>query len=142
MGFLQRLLTAPGRAYRWLYHDEKRLRKAQARGRASEGEPDADADYSEQQKWANDFSAWEEIDNMRLNFFFGSWATKKFRGMGKNTVISKREALEKEKAEAEGREYKSKLQLDLEAAARKREEKERIKAEKRRLKEERKRESY
>lgn len=138
MGFLRKLLAAPGRAYRWLYQGEKRLGQVQVRGRASEGEPDADADYSEQQKWINDFSAWEEIDNMRFNFFFGTWATKKIKGTGKNTIINKREAWEKEKAEAEGREYKSKLQLELEAAARKREEKERIKAEKRRLKEERK----
>lgn len=138
MGFLGKLLDAPVRAYRWLYQDEKRLGQAQVRGRASEGEPDADADYSEQQKWISDFSAWEEIDNMRFNFFFGTWATKKIKGVGKDRPSNPWEAREKEKAEAEGREYKSRLQLDLEAAAKKREEKERIKAEKRRLKEERK----
>ncbi len=27
--------------------------------------------------------AWEEIDNYRMNFFLGSWATRRFRGLGK-----------------------------------------------------------
>ncbi len=136
MGFFKSLFTAPVRAYRWLYQDEKRLRQEQAdKPKASDGEPDADYDA---QKWVRDYSAWEEIDDMRFNFFFGSWATKKIRGKGKSRSLNPREEMEKEKAEAEGREYKSRLQLDLEAAARKREEKEKLKAEKRRLKEEKK----
>jgi len=139
MGFFEKIFTAPGRAYRWLYQDQKRLRQAQGGGRASDGEPDADVDYEEQKRRANNFSAWEEIDDMRSNFLIGSWAMRRIRGIGKDEFRRDREALAKEKAEVEGKEYKSKLQLELEAAIKKREEKERLKAEKQRQKEERKR---
>ena len=138
MGLLKRIFTAPGRAYRWLYRDEKRSRQKQEGGIASLGEPDADADYEDQKQWARDYSAWEEIDDMRYNFLIGSWALKRIKGFGKDRFRRDREALAKEKAETEGREYKSKLQLELEAAMKKREEKERLKAEKQRQKDERK----
>jgi len=141
MGLFEKIFTAPGRAYRWLYQDQKRLRQSRGGGRASDGEPDADVDYEEQQRMANNFGAWEEIDDMRYNFLIGSWATRRIRGIGKDEFRRDREALAKEKAEVEGKEYKSKLQLELEAAMKKREEKERLKAEKQRQKEERKRKS-
>ena len=139
MGFFKTVFTAPGRACRWLYQDEKRLRRARGGGLASAGEPDADVDYEEQKRRANNFSAWEEIDDIRGNFLIGSWALRRIRGIGKGEFRREREALERKEAEAEGREYKSKLQLELEAAVKKREEKERLKAEKRLQKEERKR---
>ena len=139
MGLLEKIFTAPGRAYRWLYQDERRRRKAQGGGLASDGEPDADVDYEEQKRRANNFSAWEEIDDMRSNFLIGSWATRRIRGIGKDEFRRDREALAKETAEEKGEEYKSKLELELEAAIKKREEKERLKEEKRRQKEERKR---
>ena len=137
MGFLKNIFTAPGRAYRWLYQDERRLQKKQDSVKPSEGEPDADADNEEQQRRFDDYNVWEEIDDMRANFLIGGWAVKRIKGMGKDRFRRDREALAKEKAEAEGREYKSKLQLELEAAMKKREEKERLKVEKRRQKEER-----
>lgn len=134
MELLKKILTAPGRAYRWLYQDEKRVRQSQTRGLASEGEPDANTENEEMKRKFGDYNVWEEIDDMRVNFFFGRWVVRRFKGIGRG-----REALAKEKAESEGREYKSQLQLDLEAVAEKREAKERLKAEKRRQKEERKR---
>jgi hypothetical protein len=139
MGFFKTIFTAPGRAYRWLYQDEKRLRRKQGGGLASDGEPDADVDYEEQKRMANNFSAWEEIDDMRYNFLIGSWALRRIRGIGTDEFHRDREALAKELAEEKGEEYKSSLQRELEAAMKKREEKERLKAEKQRQKEERKR---
>lgn len=140
MGLLGKIFGAPGRAYRWLYQDEGRLRRSQAgRIRASNGEPDADVIYDEQKRMAEDYSAWDEIDNWRANFFFGAWATKKFKAISSGQLQRGRQAVEREKAAAEGKEYKTSLQLELEAATKKREEKERRKAEKRRLKEEKKR---
>ena len=139
MGLLEKIFTTPGRVYRWLYQDERRRRKAQGGGLASDGEPDADVDYEEQKRRANNFSAWEEIDDMRYNFLIGSWALRKIKRVGKDEFRRDREALKKEMAEAKGEEYKSSLQRELEAAMKKREEKERLKAEKRRQKEERKR---
>jgi uncharacterized protein YciI len=140
MGLLRKIFSAPGRIYRWLYQDENRLRRSQAgRLKPSDGEPDADVNYDEQKRMAEDYNAWEEIDNYRANFFFGSWATKKFKAIGSGQFQRDREARARERAATEGREYKSRLQQDLEAAAKKRDEKERLKAEKRRQKEERKR---
>lgn len=37
---------------------------------------------------------WEEIDNYRMNFFLGSWAARRFRGLGKRK--------DKEKDKGEG----------------------------------------
>jgi len=139
MGLFTKIFTAPGRAYRWLYRDEKRLRQKQGGGLASDGEPDADVDSEEQRRMASNFSAWEEIDDMRSNFLIGSWAVRRIKGIGKDDFRRNREALAQELAESKGEEYKSKMQLELEAAIQKREEKERLKAEKQRQKEERKR---
>lgn len=130
MGFLNKLFSAPGRAYRWLTQDEAGLRRDKS---------DAAADYQDMQREANPYSAWEELDDMRGNLLFGSWALRRFRSMGKGGFGREKEALAREKAAAEGREYKSKLQLELEAAARKREEAEMRRAEKKRLKEEERR---
>ena len=141
MGLLKKIFTAPGRAYRWLYQVERRRQARIDRPKASDGEPDADADDEEQMRRVNDYSAWEEIDDMRYNFLIGSWAVRRIRSIGKDEFRRDREALKKEIAESKGEEYKSSLQRELEAAIKKREEKERLKAEKRRQKEERKRQA-
>lgn len=86
-----------------------------------------------------DYSHWEELDDLRLNFFLGGWVTRKIRQAGRDSNRKEAESRAREQAAAEGREYKSPLQLELEAVARKREEKERRKEEKRREKEARKR---
>ena len=139
MGFFKKIFSPAARANRWLTQDEERLRQAKsAKLRPSQGEPDEDADYDGPKRAAEDYSAWEEIDNMRINFFIGGWATKKLRSLSEGKLIKERQAAERKKAAAEGKGYKTKLELDLEAVARKREDKERLKAEKRRQKEERK----
>jgi hypothetical protein len=91
------------------------------------------ADDELEERVAGHYSAWDEIDDMRTNFFLGGWATRRLREINESRKQRDREELEKKKrAEQEGREYKSPLQLELEDAARKREEKEKLEEEKHR----------
>ena len=47
------------------------------------------------------FDPWEEVRNVRSSFFFGSWATKKFRIVGEDKVKAELERLEKKRKEEE-----------------------------------------
>ncbi len=56
-----------------------------------------------------DYDPWEDIRNLRMHFFFGSWVTRKFRVVGEEKVKKQLEELErkreeeaKRKAEKEG----------------------------------------
>jgi hypothetical protein len=50
------------------------------------------------------YDPWEEIRNIRMNFFFGSWATRKFRPIGEDKLKQQLEELEKKRQEeAEGK---------------------------------------
>ena len=89
---------------------------------------------------AEDYSSWDEIDNIRYSLFLGGWITRRLRETNTHGKRQDRKECEKKKnAEPEGREYKSPLQLELEAVAREREEKERLKEAKRKRKEARRR---
>ncbi len=50
-----------------------------------------------------DYDVWEDIRNYRLNFFFGSWVTRKFRPIGEEKLKKDLEALEKKHEEEERR---------------------------------------
>jgi ADP-ribose pyrophosphatase YjhB (NUDIX family) len=56
-----------------------------------------------------EYDPWEDIRNMRMHFFFGTWVTRKFRVVGEEKVKKqladlekKREEEAKRKAEKEG----------------------------------------
>ena len=104
------------------------------------GRDNADNDNEFEEPVAGHYSAWNEIDDVRGNFFLGGWATRRIREFNAMRKQRDREELgKKQQAEQEGREYKSPLQRELEDAARKWEEKERLKEERRRQKEARRR---
>lgn len=130
MGFLKKIFSAPGRTHRRIRRDEENPPGV---------EPGFGTGDEAEEKRPAEYAVWDELDNYHTDFFLGTWASRKIRGTDEDESRPDREALARERAAAEGREYKSKLQLELEAVARKREEKEMRKAEKRRLKEERKR---
>ena len=50
---------------------------------------------------ADEYDVWEEIRNMRTNFYLGSWATKKFRPIGEEKVKKQLAELEKKREEEE-----------------------------------------
>ena len=46
-----------------------------------------------------EYNVWEEIRNYRSNFFFGSWATRKFHPFGEDKVKKQLAELEKKREE-------------------------------------------
>jgi hypothetical protein len=48
---------------------------------------------------AENYDPWEDIRNIRMNFFFGSWATRKFRPIGEDKLKKQLEELEKKRQE-------------------------------------------
>jgi hypothetical protein len=49
------------------------------------------------------YDPWSEVDNLRRNFFIGSWASRKFRIIGEDKVKAELEALRKKREEKEAR---------------------------------------
>jgi hypothetical protein len=45
------------------------------------------------------YDPWGEIDNVRTNFFMGSWASRQFRVIGEDKLKAELEALEKARQE-------------------------------------------
>jgi len=56
-------------------------------------------DKEEEKKKAEEYDAWDEIRNMRMNFFLGSWATRKYkhRIIGEDKVKRQLAELEKKR---------------------------------------------
>lgn len=48
---------------------------------------------------AEAYDAWEDLRNIRINFFLGSWASRKFRPIGEEKVKKQLEELEKKRQE-------------------------------------------
>jgi hypothetical protein len=49
------------------------------------------------------YDPWSEVDNLRRNFFLGSWASRKFRIIGEDKVKAELEALRRKREEKEGK---------------------------------------
>src|SRR4030042_4575047 len=47
---------------------------------------------------AAEYDVWEDLRNIRTNFYLGSWATKKFRPIGEEKLKKTLAALEKKRA--------------------------------------------
>jgi hypothetical protein len=77
--------------------DDAELRAARARHGIKVDEIKEKKEDSEEDA----YDPWEEVSNMRTNFFFGSWASKKFHIVGVDKVKAELEALEKKKREEE-----------------------------------------
>jgi hypothetical protein len=56
---------------------------------------------AEIQRFAEEYDAWEEIDQYRWTFFFGRWAAKKFHPVGEDKVKRELERLEKKRLNEE-----------------------------------------
>jgi hypothetical protein len=74
--------------------DDAELNAARARhGIAA----DLNADKKEETAEKEAYDPWEEVRNARMNFFMGSWASRKFRIVGEDKVKAELAALEKKK---------------------------------------------
>jgi hypothetical protein len=130
MGFFSTIGNGIKKAHNWIFQDEEKLRKVKS-GNYAAVETVEEEDTKEQE-FVKSYDAWEEIDNIRMNFFLGGWATKKFKGgiIGEDKVRRELEELEKKRAEEEGRPYRNSLKQDLEEVDRERREKNRHQEEK------------
>jgi hypothetical protein len=45
------------------------------------------------------YDVWEDLRNIRMNFFFGSWITRKFRPIGEDKLKKQLDELEKKRQE-------------------------------------------
>jgi hypothetical protein len=130
MGFFSTIGSGFKKAYDWVFQDEEKLRKVKS-GNYAAAETEEEH-HDEVKEFTERYDAWEEIDNIRMNFFLGSWATKKFKGgiIGEEKVKRELEELERKRAEEEGRPYDTTLQKQLEKAEQERRDKKRRQEEK------------
>jgi hypothetical protein len=82
--------------------DDAELNAARARHGINPDKLDEKEPKSKQKRFTEEYDVWEEIRNIRTNFFIGNWATKKFRVVGEDKVKKQLEELEK-KREEEGK---------------------------------------
>lgn len=88
--------------------DDPELRAARSRHNIDVGEEKGQRKGDREEEARKPYDPWEDIDNMRRNFFMGSWASRKFRVIGEDKLKADLEALErkreeKRKAKEEGR---------------------------------------
>jgi hypothetical protein len=109
MGFFKAIGNGLHKARDWVYPDEAKLRKVKSE---KYQEMPVGKDTDKKKETSESFDAWEEIDNFKMNFFLGSWATKKFKGgiIGEDKVKKELEELEKKRAQKEGRPYENYLE--------------------------------
>ncbi|OGN97036.1 MAG: hypothetical protein A2Y89_03975 [Chloroflexi bacterium RBG_13_51_18] len=89
--------------------DEAALDAARARhGIHIDDKQKAEMDESttEEQRFAENYDAWEELGKMRSNFFFGSWVTRKFRPIGEEKLKKQLEDLEKKRRDEAEKKHK------------------------------------
>jgi len=77
--------------------DDAELKAARARHGITVDEKDDKKEKKEEEA----YDPWEVVRNARTSFFFGSWASRKFRIVGEDKVKAELEALEKKRKEEE-----------------------------------------
>jgi hypothetical protein len=60
-------------------------------------------DRLEKDREKEPYDPWVEVDNLRRNFFLGSWASRKFRVVGEDKLKEDLEKLERKRQEKEGK---------------------------------------
>jgi hypothetical protein len=89
--FLQKIFSLSGQ-------DEAELDKLRAKhGIVVDEKLSVDKDKEK----AEAYDVWEDIRNIRTNFYLGSWATKKFRPIGEEKLKKQLADLEKKREEEE-----------------------------------------
>jgi hypothetical protein len=78
--------------------DDPELRAARARHNIVVDEGNQ-RDKREKEGEKEPYDPWTEVDNLRRNFFMGSWAARKFRVIGEDKLKADLEALEKKREE-------------------------------------------
>lgn len=76
---------------------EKELDEARARHGIQVDKVQMDKKTSYEEQFAEEYDVWDDIRNIRSNFFFGSWASRKFHIVGEDKVKKQLEKLEKKR---------------------------------------------
>jgi hypothetical protein len=79
--------------------DDPEIIAARARHGINVDEVDEHEHKNEQERFTEEFDVWDEIRNIRMNFFIGNWASKKFRIIGEDKVKKQLAELEKKRDE-------------------------------------------
>ena len=96
MGAIGKFFRAIGAGIMWLFKDDEK------EFRARPDLPDkAVEDKEKKKKDAHEYDTWEQIDNYRMNFWLGSWATRKIRPVGEDKVRKELEELARKREEEE-----------------------------------------
>ena len=83
--------------------DEAELDAARARHGITVDKKEMGKTRTEAERFAEEYDVWEELKYMRMNFFLGGWATKKFRIIGGEQGRKDLEKLDKKRKEEEER---------------------------------------
>jgi hypothetical protein len=80
--------------------EDPELEAARARHNIVVGDKEKEK-QEQREKEFKEYDPWTEVDNLRRNFFIGSWASRKFRIIGEDKVKAELEALRKKREEKE-----------------------------------------
>ena len=97
MGAIGKFFRAIGAGIMWIFKDDEEQFRAR-QGLPDKADKDDDA-KEEKKRDIPEYDTWEQIDNFRLNFWLGSWATHKIRTVGEEKVKAQLAALEKKREE-------------------------------------------
>jgi hypothetical protein len=78
--------------------NDPELKVARARHNIDVGESREEKERRRREE-AKKYDPWEEVDNMRRNFFIGSWAARKFRVVGEDKLKADLAKIEREREE-------------------------------------------
>lgn len=82
---------------------EKELDEARARHGIQVDKVEMNKKTSYEERFGEEYDVWEDIRNIRSNFFLGTWASRKFHIVGEDKVKKQLEDLDKKrKAEEQG----------------------------------------
>jgi len=83
--------------------DEAELQKLREKHGITADEKDTKTGEKKNKPGAEDYDVWEDLRNMRMNFYLGSWVSRKFRPIGEDKVKKQLADLEKKREEEEER---------------------------------------
>ena len=98
---IMKVLRAIGNGIMWVFRDEEKDYTPRKGLKDTPGQKEASAEAQEEKKEKVEWDAWDEVRNMRMNFWLGTWASRKFRPIGEDKLKAKLAELEKKRQEEE-----------------------------------------
>jgi hypothetical protein len=102
LSVIKKMFGGITRATNWLTPDDEKLRQARARHMGDLDEPETateDELNDEQAQTEDNYNIWEEIDNVRTNFFFGRYLSRKIMMPRMDKLKKELEEMERKRQE-------------------------------------------